>query len=189
MNQHMSSPETHRLSMSVNGRRVELNVEPRTTLADALREKCGLTGTKLGCEQGSCGACTVIHDGQQIRSCLMFAIQAQDAEVWTIEGLSRRPAGEQAPEVPLPKLPDLACAFKRNHGLQCGFCTPGMLIAGAALGHAADDSLNEAEIREGLSGNICRCTGYQGIVQSISETFSTEAANTTSTNTETEAAS
>ncbi|MCL4132211.1 UNVERIFIED_CONTAM: hypothetical protein GTU68_060696 [Idotea baltica] len=153
----------HRVSMLVNGRRVDLHVEPRNTLAEALREQCGLTGTKLGCEQGSCGACTVIHDGKQIRSCLMFAVQAEDAEVWTIEGLSRPPA-----------LPALAGAFKRNHGLQCGFCTPGMLITGAAMGHAARGGLDDDEIREGLSGNICRCTGYQGIVKSIAEIFGTD---------------
>ncbi|MDH3731003.1 MAG: (2Fe-2S)-binding protein [Acidimicrobiia bacterium] len=185
----MSGIETHGVSMSVNGRRVELNVEPRNTLADVLREQCGLTGTKLGCEQGSCGACTVIHDGRQIRSCLMFAVQAADAEVWTIEGLSHPPADQRASEVPLPKLPDLACALKRNHGLQCGFCTPGMLIAGAALGHAASGSLDDEEIREGLSGNICRCTGYQGIVQSIAETFNPETFDDATSNAETEAAS
>ena len=195
----MSGVETHRVSLSVNGRRVELDVEARNTLADVLREQCGLTGTKLGCEQGSCGACTVIHDGRQIRSCLMFAVQAADAEVWTIEGLSRPPVDEQAPAddqasaVPLPKLSDLAEAFKRNHGLQCGFCTPGMLIAGAALGHAASGSLDDDEIREGLSGNICRCTGYQGIVQSIAETFGAERTNAETSNaptgTVTEAAS
>lgn len=167
-----SGVQMHRVSLSVNGRRVDLDVEPRLTLADALRDKCGLTGTKLGCEQGSCGACTVIHDGHQIRSCLMFAVQAADAEVWTIEGLSNPPADHETSEVPLPNLSDLACALKRNHGLQCGFCTPGMLIAGAALGHAAGGRLDDAEIREGLSGNICRCTGYQGIVRSIAETFS-----------------
>jgi carbon-monoxide dehydrogenase small subunit len=177
----MSGAETHRVSMSVNGRPVELDIEPRTTLADVLREQCGLTGTKIGCEQGSCGACTIIHDGRQIRSCLLFAVQAEGAEVWTIEGLSHPPAGEQASNVPLPKLPELAGALKRNHGLQCGFCTPGMLIAGAALGHAACSGLDDAEIREGLSGNICRCTGYQGIVQSIAETFT---ADTTSAGTE-----
>lgn len=156
-----------------------MSVEPRSTLADVLREQCGLTGTKLGCEQGSCGACTVMHDGSQIRSCLMFAVQAADAEVWTIEGLSRPPTDSREPEAPLPKLPELACAFKRNHGLQCGFCTPGMLIAGAALGHAADEGLDDGKIREGLSGNICRCTGYQGIVQSIAETFDVDAPNAT----------
>lgn len=170
----MSGIETSRVPMSVNGRRIELDVETRSTLADALREQCGLTGTKLGCEQGSCGACTVIHDGQQIRSCLMFAVQAVDAEVWTIEGLSHPPEGQHASDLPLPKLPELACAFKRNHGLQCGFCTPGMLIAGAALGHAAGGGLDDAEIKEGLSGNICRCTGYRGIVQSMAETFGAE---------------
>lgn len=167
----MSGVEKQRVSMSVNGRQLELDVEPRITLADALREQCGLTGTKLGCEQGSCGACTVIHDGRQIRACLMFAVQAEDAEVWTIEGLSHPPADQHASELPLPKLRELARAFKRNHGLQCGFCTPGMLIAGAALGHGVSGSLDDNEIREGLSGNICRCTGYQGIVQSIAETF------------------
>lgn len=173
----MTKPATHRVSMTVNGRQVEVDVEPRTTLADVLREECGLTGTKLGCEQGACGACTVIHDGKQLRSCLMFAVQAVDAEVWTIEGLSRPPDGHSAADVPLPKLRDLADAFKRNHGLQCGFCTPGMLIAGASLGHAAAGGLDDKEIREGLSGNICRCTGYQGIVQSIAETFGDAAPN------------
>ncbi|MGH1491228.1 MAG: (2Fe-2S)-binding protein [Acidimicrobiales bacterium] len=174
----MSGVEMHRVSLSVNGRRLDLHVEPRNTLAEALREQCGLTGTKLGCEQGSCGACTVIHDGKQIRSCLMFAVQAEDADVWTIEGLSRPPTDSQVSELtselPLPKLADLANAFKRNHGLQCGFCTPGMLITGAAMGHAASGDLNDDEIREGLSGNICRCTGYQGIVKSIAETFGGE---------------
>ena len=175
--QDLNGAESHRVSMTVNGRRVQVDVEPRNTLADVLREQCGLTGTKLGCEQGACGACTVIHDGKQVRSCLLFAVQAADSEVWTIEGLSRRPADQTASGVPLPKLPELASALKRNHGLQCGFCTPGMLIAGAALGHAATGSLDDGEIREGLSGNICRCTGYQGIVQSIAETFGSATAD------------
>ncbi len=174
----------HRVSMSVNGRRVDVHVEPRTTLADALRDQCGLTGTKLGCEQGACGACTVIHDGSQIRSCLLFAVQAQGAEVWTIEGLIDPPVDQQGADVPLPKLPELARALKRNHGLQCGFCTPGMLIAGAALGEAAGGNLGIGEINEGLSGNICRCTGYQGIVQSIAETFDGGASNGAATEVE-----
>ena len=170
----MSSSKTHQLSLSVNGRRVELDVEPRSTLAGVLREECGLTGTKLGCEQGSCGACTVIFDGQQIRSCLMFAIQANDCEVWTIEGLAQ-PATNRLPGVvPLPNLPALADAFKRNHALQCGFCTPGMLIAAASLGQNAGGDLDEKKIKEGLSGNICRCTGYQGIIESITEVFIAE---------------
>ncbi len=166
----MTGIETHRVTLSVNGRRVEVTVEPRDTLADVLRDRCGLTGVKLGCEQGSCGACTVVHDGRQIRSCLLFAVQAADADVWTIEGLSR-PDDQRAADGPLPELPELAGALKQNHGLQCGFCTPGMLIAGTALGQAADGDLGEREIREGLSGNICRCTGYQGIVRSIAETI------------------
>lgn len=167
----MTGAATHRVPLSINGRPVELVVEPRTTLADALRDQCGLTGVKLGCEQGACGACTVIHDGRQIRSCLLFAVQAVGTEVWTIEGLLGPPAGSHEVAVPLPKLADLANAFKRNHGVQCGFCTPGMLIAAAALGQDAGEGLDDEGVREGLSGNICRCTGYQGIVQSIAETF------------------
>lgn len=170
----MNSPKTHRVSLSVNGRRVELDVEPRSTLANVLREKCGLTGTKLGCEQGSCGACTVVYNGQQVRSCLMFAIQADDVDVWTIEGLAQTSTDQISRSAPLPNLPDLAQAFKRNHALQCGFCTPGMLIAAACLGQTADGDLDNEKIREGLSGNICRCTGYQGIIESITEVFVTE---------------
>jgi len=170
----MNSPQTHRVSLSVNGRSVELDVEPRSTLANVLREKCGLTGTKLGCEQGSCGACTVVYNGQQIRSCLMFAIQANDDDVWTIEGLAQTSVDQTSRSAPLPNLPALAQAFKRNHALQCGFCTPGMLIAAACLGQTTDGDLDDEKIREGLSGNICRCTGYQGIIESITEVFVTE---------------
>jgi aerobic carbon-monoxide dehydrogenase small subunit len=170
----MNSPQTHRVSLSVNGRSVEVDVEPRSTLANVLREKCGLTGTKLGCEQGSCGACTVVYNGQQIRSCLMFAIQANDDDVWTIEGLAQTSVDQTSRSAPLPNLPALAQAFKRNHALQCGFCTPGMLIAAACLGQTTDGDLDDEKIREGLSGNICRCTGYQGIIESITEVFVTE---------------
>ena len=173
-----------RIALTVNGERRTVTVEDRWTLAELLRDHLDLTGTKIGCDRGECGACTVIHDGKQIRSCLMFAVQAQDADVWTIEGLSHPPEDQRASDLPLPKLPELASAFKRNHGLQCGFCTPGMLIAGAALGHAASGGLDDGEIREGLSGNICRCTGYRGIVQSIAETFGIEKSDA-----ETEAAS
>ncbi len=168
---------SHRVAFSANGRRVEVNVEARATLVEALREHCGLTGTKIGCEQGACGACTVIYDGRQIRSCLMFAVQAEGADVWTIEGLSRPPAGPEAPDPPLAKLGDLADALKRHHGLQCGFCTPGMLIAASALGQAATTPLSNDEIREGLSGNMCRCTGYQGIIEAVAETFNAPAAD------------
>ena len=170
----MNSPKTHRVSLSVNGRSVEVDVEPRSTLANVLREECGLTGTKLGCEQGSCGACTVVYNGQQIRSCLIFAIQADDDDVWTIEGLAQTPVNQISHSTPLPSLPDLAQAFKHNHALQCGFCTPGMLIAAACLAQACEGDLDEEKIREGLSGNICRCTGYQGIIESITEVFVTE---------------
>ena len=104
----------------------------------------------------------------------MFAIQADDVDVWTIEGLAQTSVDQTSRSAPLPSLPDLAQAFKLNNALQCGFCTPGMLIAAACLGHAADGDLDDEKIREGLSGNICRCTGYQGIIESITEVFVTK---------------
>jgi carbon-monoxide dehydrogenase small subunit len=144
------------ISFSVNGERVRLDVEPRRTLADALREDCGLTGTHLGCEHGVCGACTVIVDGEPVRACLMFAVQADGSSVTTVEGLQ----GTDGELHPLQE------AFVTHHGLQCGFCTPGMLMSALHL-LDTNPGADRATIREEMSGNICRCTGYQGIVDAI----------------------
>ncbi len=144
------------VTMTVNGKRREARVEPRKTLADFLREDCALTGTHLGCEHGVCGACTVLLDGEAVRSCLVFAVQAADAEVTTVEGLS--PAdGSLSP---------VQEAFREAHGLQCGFCTPGFVVSVTAL-LRDNPTPTDDEIREGLSGNLCRCTGYQGIVNAV----------------------
>jgi len=144
------------VEMTVNGRNYRAVVEPRLTLADFLREKCGLTGTHLGCEHGACGACTVLVDGDAVRSCLMFAVQAEDAEVTTVEGIAG-PDGELSP---------VQAALKECHGLQCGFCTPGFVTSITALLRENPKPTDE-EVREGLSGNFCRCTGYQGIVNAV----------------------
>jgi aerobic carbon-monoxide dehydrogenase small subunit len=146
------------ISLKVNGERVDAEVPPRLNLADFLREYLHLTGTHVGCEQGVCGACTVRVNGDIVRSCLVLAVQTQDASVETIEGLSD--SGEIA---------DLQAAFRDRNALQCGFCTPGMLMA------AQDLLLKRAEpdreqIREHLSGNYCRCTGYQAIVDAVETT-------------------
>ena len=143
-----------RVSFSVNGSREQIDVEPRRTLADALRDDLGLTGTHLGCEQGVCGACTVLLDGEPVRSCLMLAVQADGSSLTTVEGL----AGDE--------LHPLQQAFADCHGLQCGFCTPGFLISALHLLTENPDPSRE-EIRAGLSGNICRCTGYVGIVDAV----------------------
>jgi aerobic carbon-monoxide dehydrogenase small subunit len=142
------------VSFTVNGRRERIDVEPRRTLADALRDDLGLTGTHLGCEQGVCGACTVLLDGEPVRSCLMLAVQADGSSLTTVEGL----AGDE--------LHPLQQAFADCHGLQCGFCTPGFLISALHLLTENPDPSRE-EIRAGLSGNICRCTGYAGIVDAV----------------------
>jgi carbon-monoxide dehydrogenase small subunit len=142
------------VSFSVNGCREQIDVEPRRTLADALRDDLGLTGTHLGCEQGVCGACTVLLDGEPVRSCLMLAVQADGSSLTTVEGL----AGDD--------LHPLQQAFADCHGLQCGFCTPGFLISALHLLTENPDPSRE-EIRAGLSGNICRCTGYAGIVDAV----------------------
>lgn len=142
--------------MSVNGQPYEATVEPRLTLADFLRENCGLTGTHLGCEHGACGACTVLVDGQAVRGCLMFAVQADGTEVTTVEGIAS-PEGELSP---------VQAAMRDCHGLQCGFCTPGFVVSITAL-LRDNPRPTDAEIREGLSGNFCRCTGYQGIVNAV----------------------
>jgi len=143
------------IRLAVNGVTHHLVVEPRRLLADVLREDLGLTGTNIGCEHGVCGSCTVLVDGQSVRSCLMFAVQANGHEVMTVEGLSR--AGEMHP---------LQKAFWEQQGLQCGFCTPGFLMtAYELLQHNPNPS--EEEVRSALSGNICRCTGYQHIVNAV----------------------
>jgi carbon-monoxide dehydrogenase small subunit len=142
--------------LKVNGKECEGVVEPRKLLADFLREELGLTGTHLGCEQGVCGACTVILNGDSVRSCLMFAVQAEGAEITTVEGLAEG-----------ARLHPLQQAFWDHHGLQCGFCTPGMLMTALDLA-GKYPQMSEPEIRRGLSGNLCRCTGYQNIVKAVS---------------------
>jgi carbon-monoxide dehydrogenase small subunit len=142
--------------MTVNGEQRRGVVDARRTLADYLREECALTGTHLGCEHGVCGACTVLLDGEAVRSCLLFAVQADGAEVTTIEGLG-------GPDGTLSPVQD---AFREEHGLQCGFCTPGFVVSVTAL-LAENPKPSETEIREALSGNLCRCTGYQGIIGAV----------------------
>ncbi|MEN4477318.1 (2Fe-2S)-binding protein [Mycolicibacterium cosmeticum] len=144
------------VDISVNGRRRHGSVEPRVTLADFLREDCGLTGTHLGCEHGACGTCTVLLDGQAVRSCLIFAVQADGQEVTTVEGI----AAEDG------ELSAVQAALRECHGLQCGFCTPGFVTSITALLRDNPEPTDD-EIREGLSGNFCRCTGYQGIVNAV----------------------
>lgn len=146
------------VNMAVNGTKAVVDVEPRRTLADALREDLGLTGTHLGCEHGVCGACTVMVDGQPVRACLMFAVQAEGCSITTIEGLAAD-NGE---------LHALQRAFCERHGLQCGFCTPGMLMSALDLLHREEKPSRE-RIREEMSGNICRCTGYVGIVDAVEQ--------------------
>jgi carbon-monoxide dehydrogenase small subunit len=141
------------LAMDVNGQRRQATVEPRRTLADFIREQCGLTGTHLGCEHGVCGACTLLVDGAAVRSCLMLAVQADGREVTTVEALAG-PDGE---------LSVVQQAFRDAHGLQCGFCTPGFVVSLTAFLRDHPDPTDD-EIRSALSGNLCRCTGYQGIL-------------------------
>ena len=144
-----------RIALTLNGKPVEAEVEPRTSLADFLRLAQRLTGTHLGCEHGVCGACTVLLDDRPVRSCLMFAVQAEGARVRTVEGLAD---GD--------KLHPLQQAFWDHHGLQCGFCTPGFLmLAVGILEH--DPDIAEPELRQALSSNLCRCTGYQNILKSV----------------------
>ncbi len=140
----------------VNGTSVEVEVEPRMTLADCLRHVLRLTGTHVGCEHGVCGACTVIVDGAAVRSCLMLAVQADEAKVVTIEGLNS-PDGELTP---------LQTSFRKHHALQCGFCTPGILTTAHALLSEEPDA-DEDRVREVLSGNLCRCTGYIPIIEAV----------------------
>ena len=143
------------ITLNVNGRNQTTLSEPREILADVLRDRLGLTGTHLGCEHGVCGACTVLLDGEMVRSCLLFAVQVQGAEITTIEGLEEN--GELHP---------MQKAFSEYHGLQCGFCTPGMILAGIDLLKRNPDPTAQ-EVRDDMGGNICRCTGYQKIVESV----------------------
>jgi aerobic carbon-monoxide dehydrogenase small subunit len=144
-----------RVDMTVNGRSVSADVEPRTLLVHYLRDQIGLTGTKIGCDTSSCGACTVHVDGRSVKSCTQLAVQAEGRDVTTIEGLASNGS-----------LHAMQQAFHEHHGLQCGYCTPGMVMAAVSLLDEHDD-LDEAAVREGLEGNLCRCTGYQNIVSAV----------------------
>jgi carbon-monoxide dehydrogenase small subunit len=144
------------VSVTVNGTTHAATVEPRKTLGDFLRGDCGLTGTHLGCEHGACGSCTVLLDGKAVRSCLLFAVQADGHQVTTVEGLTRGPG----------ELGVVQQAFMEGHGLQCGFCTPGFIVSVTALLRDNPNPTHE-EIAVGLSGNLCRCTGYQGIFKAV----------------------
>ena len=144
-----------RISLTVNGVQHEGEVEPRTLLVYYLREKLGLTGTNVGCDTSSCGACTVLVDGESVKSCTMLAVQADGRDVTTIEGLAEN--GEWHP---------VQRAFHEHHGLQCGYCTPGMIMAAASY-LKENPSPSESEVREALEGNLCRCTGYHNIVKAV----------------------
>jgi carbon-monoxide dehydrogenase small subunit len=147
--------EVHLISVTVNGERREVAVEPRRTLSDVLRHDLGYTGTHVGCEHGICGACTVLVDGAPTRACLVFGVQADDCEIETVEGLAD---GE--------RLSPLQEAFSEHHGLQCGFCTPGFLMLATALLREIPAPSDE-QIRDAMASNLCRCTGYQGILDAV----------------------
>ena len=148
-------PSKKKISVKVNGKIYQRNAEVRQNLADFLREELDLTGTHIGCEHGACGACTILFDGQSVRSCLMFAVQANGAEITTVEGLSQ---GNQ--------LHPLQESFWECHALQCGYCTPGFLLTLVPFLRNRPDP-SEEEIRKAISGNLCRCTGYQNIVMAV----------------------
>jgi carbon-monoxide dehydrogenase small subunit len=143
------------VSLTINGQKYSGRAEPRTLLSHFIREELGLTGTHIGCIVGKCGACTVILNGKVVKSCLIFAMQAESAEILTVEGLAKG-----------SRLHPIQEAFWENHGLQCGYCTPGMLLASYDLLERNPDP-SEEEIREGISGNLCMCTGYVNIVKSV----------------------
>ena len=145
--------DKYSVAFTVNGHDVTLDVSARTSLAEALRDELGLTGTHIGCEHGVCGACTILLDGEPVRSCLLFAAQLDGASVISIEGLARD--GQQHP---------VQSAFRECHALQCGFCTPGMVLTVAAF-LDGNRSVTEQSVREAISGNLCMCTGYQNIVR------------------------
>lgn len=147
--------EKLRITLNINDRDHSIEVDARKTLVDAIRDNCGLTGTHVGCEHGVCGACTILMDGEPIRSCLMFAVQAEGARLSTVEGLQ---VGEE--------LHPLQKAFMRHHGLQCGYCTPGfLLLAKSTLDKRPD--ISDEDLVEVLSSNICRCTGYKNIIKAV----------------------
>jgi aerobic carbon-monoxide dehydrogenase small subunit len=143
------------ITLTINGEDHEIGVEPRRTLADAIRDDCGKTGTHIGCEHGVCGACTVLVDGEPVRACLMFAVQAAGKAIRTVEGLAD---GDE--------LHPLQRAFMEHHGLQCGFCTPGFLILAAGVLERHPD-IGDEDLLDVLSSNLCRCTGYQNIVKAV----------------------
>ena len=155
----------HRISLTVNGARQERSVEPRVLLVDFLRDHLRLTGTHVGCDTSHCGACTVLVGGRAVKSCTMFAVQADGADVTTIEGLASG-----------AKMHPVQEAFRDNHGLQCGFCTPGVVLAAVAF-LRENKAPSEDEIRIAISGNLCRCTGYQNIVKSVAAAASKMAAD------------
>jgi aerobic carbon-monoxide dehydrogenase small subunit len=143
------------ITLTINGRDHAISVEPRRTLADAIREDCGQTGTHIGCEHGVCGACTVLLDGEPVRSCLMFAVQAVGKTIRTVEGLA---SGDT--------LHPMQQAFMDNHGLQCGFCTPGFLMLAVGV-LEREPNISDADLVDVLSSNLCRCTGYQNIIKAV----------------------
>lgn len=145
-----------KVNMTINGTEYSRDVEPRTLLVHFIREDAGLTGTNVGCDTSSCGACTVLFNGESVKSCTVFAVQAEGAQVTTIEGL----ADSDGTLHPLQR------AFQENHGLQCGYCTPGMVLASLSLIQESQN-LTEDKVREGLEGNLCRCTGYHNIVKAV----------------------
>lgn len=148
----------HQISLVVNGKNYQRSIEPRLLLSDFLRHELNLTGTHVGCEHGSCGACTILLDGQAVRSCIMFAVQTNGHEITTVEGLT--PTGD------LSKLHPLQEAFREKHGLQCGYCTAGFLMTLIPFLEENPDPTDE-QIRDAISGNICRCTGYQNIIEAV----------------------
>jgi carbon-monoxide dehydrogenase small subunit len=156
---------TRQVRLTVNGREYSREVEIRKLLTDFLRDDLGLTGTHVGCEHGVCGACTILWNGEAVRSCLVFAVQANGADLKTVEGLAPNPT----------ELHPLQQKFWEHHGLQCGFCTPGILLTAEALLKEKPDPTEE-DIRQWISGNLCRCTGYQNIVTAIREAAKTMAA-------------
>ena len=155
----MSAHPTSEITLTVNGTERELEIEDRRLLVHAIREDLDLTGTHIGCDTGNCGACTVVKDGEAIKSCLMFASQADGSEILTVEGIEELPEADG-------DLHPIQEGFHEKHGLQCGFCTPGMIMASKAL-LDANSNPDETEIRTAISGNLCRCTGYQNIVRAV----------------------